>query len=124
MRGMTATRRALIVEDDSFFADIFTRLLRSAGLEADVAADVQTARALLSLRLYDAYILDMKLPDGDEDGVVGLVRMYDEDAAGKTAVVTSFPMIARAAAAGFRIIDKASLHGLRQFVDGLNGAES
>lgn len=61
------TQRILVVEDDPDGADMVSLLLDSAGIEAVVAGDAETALGWLQEdgNSFDAAIIDMALPNMD-----------------------------------------------------------
>ena len=56
--------RALLTDDDRGLSAMLELLLRSAGFEVDVAADLTAGRALQAAHVYDLFVLDLHLPDG------------------------------------------------------------
>jgi two-component system response regulator VanR len=60
--------RVLIVEDELYLAEAIRDGLRLAAIAADIAADGDTALALLSINAYDIAVLDRDIPgpSGDE----------------------------------------------------------
>ncbi len=57
--------RLLVVEDDSAIREFLNRGLRESGYQVDVARDGASALALASNTAYDAFIIDLGLPDLD-----------------------------------------------------------
>ncbi|MCZ7680692.1 MAG: response regulator [Sandaracinaceae bacterium] len=64
---MTSPSRVLVVEDDERFAQAAALLLRRAHREVVVASDARSAREAASSGRFDAFVVDLGLPD--EDGV-------------------------------------------------------
>jgi signal transduction histidine kinase/methylmalonyl-CoA mutase cobalamin-binding subunit len=56
--------KVLLVEDHEMTARVMARLLRQAGYDVTVAADVETAKRLTDERRFDVVISDLGLPDG------------------------------------------------------------
>jgi CheY-like chemotaxis protein len=54
----------LLVEDHEMTARVMSRLLRQAGYQVTVAADVETAKRMTDERRFDVVISDLGLPDG------------------------------------------------------------
>lgn len=65
--AMTSPSRVLVVEDDERFAQAAALLLRRAHREVVVASDARSAREAASSGRFDAFVVDLGLPD--EDGV-------------------------------------------------------
>jgi DNA-binding response OmpR family regulator len=66
--------RLLVVEDETWIAELVKAALARAGFAVDVVslcADAQTALAVTS---YDAAIVDLGLPDGDGLSLLGELR--------------------------------------------------
>lgn len=59
----TGGARVLICEDDADWSRVLQRMVRDAGLVADLAATARAARELLSRRTYQLMLLDLTLPD-------------------------------------------------------------
>lgn len=57
--------RLLVVEDEIELAGLVRQKLAGEGFAVDVAEDVEDARAAMGTTIYDAIILDLRLPDGD-----------------------------------------------------------
>jgi DNA-binding response OmpR family regulator len=64
----------LIVEDHADTARALTRLLRTAGFEVIVAADVASASATVEREKFDAVVSDLGLPDGTGYEIMRRVR--------------------------------------------------
>lgn len=56
--------KLLLVEDDALLSESLAECLEEAGYSTDMAATVQTARALVNTEPYSLAILDLGLPDG------------------------------------------------------------
>ena len=77
-----ADARALIVEDDHAWQQILSEILTDAGLEVDVAKDLEMAVARLRAAPHRMAVVDLCLNDTDhhnQDGlrVLDAVRRYD-----------------------------------------------
>jgi len=55
--------KILIVEDDRFFRDMFSSLLKSQGYDVDCASDGAEGLAMLSGNQYGLVITDLVMPD-------------------------------------------------------------
>ncbi len=71
-----ATQRILVVEDDPDGADMVSLVLDSAGIEAVVVGDAETALGWLKEdgNRFDAAIIDMALPNMDGMELMGHIR--------------------------------------------------
>src|SRR3989304_4521856 len=80
--------RVLLVEDDSFHQAMMREAVRSRWPDCDIRVAVTCAEALECLQgtTYDAYILDLILPDGDAMEV--LRRLRADGVAGPCIMVT------------------------------------
>ena len=58
-------KRILLVEDDPFLIDIYTRKLKRAGFETVVAEEGKEALKLLQQKTFELMILDIVLPEVD-----------------------------------------------------------
>jgi ActR/RegA family two-component response regulator len=77
-----ADARALIVEDDHAWQQILSEILTDAGLEVDVAHDLETAVARLRLAPHRLAVVDLCLSGTDHNNQDGLhvldaVRRHD-----------------------------------------------
>ena len=66
--------KLLICEDDEDQANYLSKLLESAGYQADVAYNVQEAKKLLANQTYHALLLDLILPDQDGISFIREIR--------------------------------------------------
>jgi len=71
----------LIVEDEEALAKSMARMLKSRGLEADMAFSGAEARQLMGSREYDVVLLDVRLPDESGYGLLGELRALKPDVA-------------------------------------------
>jgi two-component system OmpR family response regulator len=69
--------RVLVAEDDDRAADYLVRGLTESGHVVDRVADGETALAMAGEGIYDAIILDRKLPELDGLGVIRRLRDHD-----------------------------------------------
>lgn len=67
-------KRVLIVEDEADILALMTFVLERAGYEVVCVTAVAEARAAISLYVFDAALVDLCLPDGSGDEVVGILR--------------------------------------------------
>lgn len=71
----------LVVDDNDVNRTLLQRMLEVVGVNADVAADGESALAAAAGRAYDAVLMDVRMPD--EDGPSVTRRLHDvEQAAG------------------------------------------
>lgn len=112
----TAARRALIVDDDVTFHEVFTRMFSALGWTADAALGLHEAEARLAHRTYDAYVVDLKMADGMADDVMRAILERDPTGIERSVIVTGYPTVARAFSGRVPVVDKASIDDLRDFV--------
>lgn len=74
----TGAARVLICEDDPDIAEILSETLRQAGVRVHTVSDVASARAVLEIGGVDAFVTDVRLPDGSG---LDLLRRLRADAA-------------------------------------------
>ena len=67
-------QRILIVEDEADILALMTFVLERAGYDVVCVTAVAAARAAISLYDFDAALVDLYLPDGRGDEVVGILR--------------------------------------------------
>lgn len=68
---------ALIVEDDSKLAEIFTQAIKMAGYEIRLAVNAQKAFDLLAVCVPAIILLDLHLPDGSGEKILIHIRQVD-----------------------------------------------
>lgn len=81
-------QRVLIVEDETDIRALMTFVLERSGYEVVCVTAVAEARAAISLYDFDAALVDLYLPDGRGDEVVGMLR--DESPATWIVVTSAF----------------------------------
>jgi DNA-binding response OmpR family regulator len=69
----------LIVEDETDILALMTFVLERAGYDVVCVTAVAEARAAISLYDFDAALVDLCLPDGRGDEVVGILRRESPD---------------------------------------------
>jgi DNA-binding response OmpR family regulator len=72
-------QRVLIVEDETDILALMTFVLERAGYDVVCVTAVAEARAAISLHDFDAALVDLCLPDGRGDEVVGILRRESPD---------------------------------------------
>ncbi|NGM49192.1 response regulator [Caulobacter sp. 602-2] len=70
--------RVLLCEDDPDIAEILSEALRQAGVRVHTVGDVASASAVLEIGGFDAFVTDVRLPDGSG---LDLLRRLRADAA-------------------------------------------
>ncbi len=66
--------RALIVDDEDDIALMVSRILTKEGLEAEHVNRITAARVKVQEEKYQAYLLDLNLPDGTGFDLIPLIR--------------------------------------------------
>jgi CheY-like chemotaxis protein/HPt (histidine-containing phosphotransfer) domain-containing protein len=72
--------RVLLVEDNPINQEVATELLRSVGLEVEVASDGRAAVELAAGRAYDVILMDLQMPGMDGLAATRLLRAMPEHA--------------------------------------------
>ena len=72
--------RLLVVEDDNAIREFLNRGLEESGYQVDVARDATTALALAAETVYDAFIIDLGLPDMDGLDLIAKCRAQGHSA--------------------------------------------
>ncbi len=70
--------RALVAEDDSLTARFLVSVLEANGFHADHAENGNRAVGMLSVRTYDAVLLDLNMPELDGYGVLSRLRQMTQ----------------------------------------------
>lgn len=70
-------KNILLVEDDPFLIDIYTKKLKELGYAADVALDGQEAMKKLQEKLPDLLLLDIVLPNMDGWEILRKIKKDD-----------------------------------------------
>ena len=97
---MGSVSRLLIVEDEPGLRKVLGDYYGSLGLRVAVAGSVAAARQLLSEQFFDAFVIDVQLPDGDGMSLLGPVPPN------LTLAMTSKPDPERFAKLGIRYLPK------------------
>lgn len=66
--------RALIVDDEDDIGLMVSRILAKEGLESEHVNRIASARDKLNEEIFDAYLLDLNLPDGTGFDLIPLIR--------------------------------------------------
>ncbi|MEJ2241192.1 MAG: response regulator [Candidatus Bathyarchaeota archaeon] len=83
-------KNILIIYDDNFILNVFSRILQKEGFSVDVAETGQEAFEELETKKYDLALIDVKLPDIDGKDLVFKLKRYPDM---KKIVITGFPSI-------------------------------
>ncbi|HPG26826.1 MAG: response regulator [Spirochaetaceae bacterium] len=95
---MESPSSLLIVEDERILSGCLARHFSGRGLDVAVAGSLAEAREWLGRRCFDAFLLDVGLPDGD-----GL-SLLDEVSVDRSVVITANPDPERLADLGVRFL--------------------
>ncbi|NOZ70847.1 MAG: response regulator [Chloroflexi bacterium] len=93
---MTPPLRALVVEDDQAWQQILVELLSDAGLSVDVAADLNTAEAILRAAPHRLAVVDLSLAGPDHrnrDGLQVLAAVRQLDPGCTAVLLTGFATV-------------------------------
>jgi|GEM_PF-6177724 len=79
--------KVLIVDDSISFTDSITHLLSELGCKVANTSTIKGGRSTILGEHYDLYLLDLSLPDGNGDELIGLIR--DQNPTGLIAILTN-----------------------------------
>ncbi len=79
-----ANKRILLVDDDPVVVDLLTDLLGDEGYEVQAAKSGAAAVDLIREMIFDAAILDFRLPDMNGVALHRLIRQMDEELGNNT----------------------------------------
>jgi len=68
------TEKILIVDDEKDFLDVISERLASRGIDADTSESAEEAISKIENHIYDAVILDLKMPGIDGIEALKLIR--------------------------------------------------
>ena len=88
---MSETFHVLVIDDEPVIRDSCLQILSRKGCEVTVASDGRTGLDLLDRYLYDAVILDVKLPDTGGEGIMEAIRRGDPGL--PVIVITAYPTV-------------------------------
>lgn len=92
--GTEDAKTVLIIDDEAGMREGCRRALIPSGYVVDTAPDIATSRERLRHRKYDAYIIDVMLPDGS--GLDLMIPILEEDPTAVCIIITGFASIAMA----------------------------
>lgn len=72
-------RRVLVVDDDSDFATLLSKFLKSKGVTVEIAGTAEQAKRLLEKSEIDLVLLDIVLPDESGVKLVSVIKAVNED---------------------------------------------
>jgi len=85
---------ALIIEDDEFLSEIFSKALQSAEFETEVIRDGQFAMTRLGETTPDVVVLDLHLPHVSGRDILRHIRSTPHLTATRVMVATADPLMA------------------------------
>ncbi len=83
------TRRVLVVDDNEIIRDIFSRMLRAGGYEAETASTGEEALELMRRNVPDVVLLDLKMPV--MDGPTTLKEIREQHGQVPVVIITAYP---------------------------------
>ena len=89
---MSNNKSILIIDDDKFILDVFSRILKNQGYIVDTAETGQKALEKLKTKKFDLAIIDMILPD--TNGTSLIPKMNEIQPEIKKIVLTGYPSAA------------------------------
>jgi two-component system response regulator PilR (NtrC family) len=87
---MSASRRALVVDDDAAIRILVKRILTRNGFEVDAVRDGAEAIEMLMRETYDVIALDLMMPRIDGFGVVKYLLDHQPELIAHVVVMTAF----------------------------------
>ena len=81
----------LIIDDDKFILNVFSRILRKQGYEVDTVETGKEALEKLGSKDYDLALVDVKLPDVDGTDLISKISKINHDII--KIVITGFPSL-------------------------------
>ena len=88
MKGTTAAKRVLIIDDETDICLLLSGLLRRLGYQPTCAHFIQEGRQCLSSQQFDAIFLDLNLPDGLGFDLLPAIKQDQADA--KIIMISAF----------------------------------
>jgi DNA-binding response OmpR family regulator len=88
---METTRTILVVDDDKSILRTFTRILRKNGYKVDTAETGKEAIEKVDKRLYDLFLVDIRLPDMDGTDLLAKIKQQLQNTI--KIMITGFPSI-------------------------------
>lgn len=89
--------KVLLVDDEEDFRDILSERMASRGLEIDTAESGMRALEMVELKVYDAIILDLAMPE--MDGIETLQRLLKKQPSLQIIVLTGQATVEKGVAA-------------------------
>ena len=89
---MSNNKSILIIDDDKFILDVFSRILKNQGYNVDTAETGQKALEKLKTKKFDLAIIDMILPD--TNGTSLIPKMNEIQPEIQKIVLTGYPSAA------------------------------
>jgi two-component system NtrC family sensor kinase len=88
--GKAASRRAVIIDDETEIAVLLAEALRASGYACDIATSGREGQALIAARpgSYDAIVCDLRMPDVDGPALFRWMEAHHPDLASRTLFVT------------------------------------
>lgn len=88
MNGATATKRVLIIDDETDICLLLSGLLRRLGYQPTCAHFIEEGRQCLNTQQFDAIFLDLNLPDGLGFDLLPAIKQEQSDA--KIIMISAF----------------------------------
>ena len=120
----THLKTALLVEDDETWGSILSRYLTARGCDVTWMREPSGAISFILDVDPDLIMLDLRFPDQGGPDLLESVERLGPETTSKTAIVTSYPVVAETWADQVRIISKSDLTGIGSWIDELLGHHS
>lgn len=91
---MERKKSILIVDDDKFILNVFSRILQKQNYDVDGVETGQEAIEILEKKKYDLALIDVKLPDIDGTDLLSKIHSVNPDMI--KIVITGFPSLEHA----------------------------
>lgn len=88
---MEKKKTILIVDDDKFILNVFSRILQNQGYNVDVVETGQETLENINEKKYDLALIDVNLPDINGVDLISKINSIDPDII--KIVITGFPSI-------------------------------
>lgn len=102
MKMEKPNKNILIIDDDKYIQQVFTRILRKQGYLIDSAETGQEAMEKLQNQKYDLAIIDVKLPDTNGTDLISKIHAMHPDMI--KIAITGFPSLEDAT----KVIDRGA----------------
>ena len=86
---MSQFKKILLIEDDSFISELYTRALKKAGYDIDAVINGPKGLEMAKSGKYDLVLLDIMIPDMTGIEVLDKIRGQDRNALPNTKIIVT-----------------------------------